>query len=215
VTDPSDPRAGGTRQQIIAAAARQFARTPYDEVRLDDIIAAAGVTKGAIYFHFPSKHAVAHAVVDQQREALTEVVSELFSRKMSGLEKLVEIGFLVAAEDSGKDLMRAALNLMESVGHTGGMRSSYFAEWTKHFAILLERAIADGDVDPGSHPEQVSRVLVSLYLGIRQTSDPADTAQFVGQLSRAWAHTLPGFVTADRIGYFTEYIRRRAQRAGR
>ena len=211
MTDPQDPRAGRTRERILLAAAAQFSHQPYDVVRLDDIIATAGVTKGAIYFHFRSKHAVALAVIDKQREALTEAVTELFERRLSGLETLVEICFLFAAEDTGDDPMRAAVNLMESIGLNAGLRASYYTEWIKHFAMLIERGITEGDVNPAYHPEDISRLLVSLFVGVRQRSDPGNADHYVGQLERAWAYTLPGFANPSRIGYFTEYIRRRTQ----
>jgi TetR/AcrR family transcriptional regulator, transcriptional repressor for nem operon len=90
------------------------------EPNIEDIVAQAGVTTGAMYFHFRSKYALALAIIDYQRGALTDTVSELFRRKVSGLETLVEISFLVAVEDMGRTVMRAALNLMESIGRAEG-----------------------------------------------------------------------------------------------
>ena len=55
-----------TRLQILQAAAHQFATQPYSQVNLDDILATADVTKGALYFHFRSKHALATAVIEHR-----------------------------------------------------------------------------------------------------------------------------------------------------
>jgi AcrR family transcriptional regulator len=52
VTDLGDGRAVSTRHQILRGAAHHLARTPYPTVNLDDILEQAGVTKGALYFHF-------------------------------------------------------------------------------------------------------------------------------------------------------------------
>jgi len=43
------------RQQILDTAARLFARQRYDQVRLDDVAAAAGVGKGTLYVDFDNK----------------------------------------------------------------------------------------------------------------------------------------------------------------
>jgi AcrR family transcriptional regulator len=59
MSDLADKRPDSTREQILRAAARQFAQRPYYAVGLDDILAEAQLTKGAMYFRFRSKHALA------------------------------------------------------------------------------------------------------------------------------------------------------------
>jgi TetR/AcrR family transcriptional regulator, transcriptional repressor for nem operon len=197
------------RQGILLAAAHQFARTPYHKVSLDDILAQAKVTKGAMYFHFRSKQALALAIVEHQRCVLTDAVRALFARKLSGLETLVEVAFLVAVQDTRQDLMRAALNLLESIGRSSGLQANLVGEWVKHFAIFVQRGIAEGDVIDGTDPEDVSRQLVSLYLGMRQTSSLDDPQQYLGDLQKVWTLAMPGFVNPDRIDYFGQFIGRR------
>ena len=41
MTETTDSKADSTRQQILRAAARQFARQPYHQVGLDDVLAEA------------------------------------------------------------------------------------------------------------------------------------------------------------------------------
>src|SRR5436305_4573287 len=57
------PRAQATRQAILTAAAEHFARNGYHATSLDSVLADSGGTKGALYFHFASKDALARAVV--------------------------------------------------------------------------------------------------------------------------------------------------------
>jgi AcrR family transcriptional regulator len=58
------------RTLIEDAAAHVFARDGYEAARLDDIAAAAGVTKPMIYRHFPSKKALHLALLTRHRDAL-------------------------------------------------------------------------------------------------------------------------------------------------
>jgi AcrR family transcriptional regulator len=51
------------RQQILAAAAAVIARQGYHGARMDDVVAEAGLSKGAIYWHFRSKDEIAVALV--------------------------------------------------------------------------------------------------------------------------------------------------------
>ena len=91
------------------AAAHQFAQRPYHDVGLDDILAEAELTKGAMYFHFRSKHALALAVIDEQLARAGAAVQSLVDRKLSGLETLIDVGYLMAVEDICRDTARAVL----------------------------------------------------------------------------------------------------------
>jgi len=54
-----------TRQHILEAAFMQMYRKGFQGMRLDEVIAATELTKGALYHHFPSKRALGYAVVDE------------------------------------------------------------------------------------------------------------------------------------------------------
>src|SRR5512147_2817113 len=111
-----DRRADATRLQILLAASREFARKSYSQVSLDDILARAEVTKGAMYFHFRSKHELAMAIIDRQNTMGYQAMGDVLSRKLSALETLVDISCLIATRDIGDDVSRAGLNLLESIG---------------------------------------------------------------------------------------------------
>jgi AcrR family transcriptional regulator len=68
-----------TRLALLAAATRLFADRGYAQTSIDDVVALARVTRGALYHHFSSKQdifravcdAEDHKVVDRVREAAT------------------------------------------------------------------------------------------------------------------------------------------------
>ena len=82
MTEAGERRADTTRQRLIAAASRQFAHRSYSMVSLDDILGEAELTKGAMYFHFSSKQALALAIVDDLNEMSRAAVAELLTRQM-------------------------------------------------------------------------------------------------------------------------------------
>lgn len=59
-----DP-AAATREALLEAAETTFARAGYAEARLELIVAAAGVSKGALYHHYSGKQALFEAVVER------------------------------------------------------------------------------------------------------------------------------------------------------
>lgn len=209
MADSTDRRADTTRQQILRAAAHQFAQRPYHDVGLDDILAEAELTKGAMYFHFRSKHALALAVIDEQLAIAGAAVQGLMDRKLSGLETLIDIGYAMAVEDTSRDLARAVLHLLPVVGRAEGLQTGVLADGVQSLATVAERAVAEGDMVEGRNPQDVAWVMMSTYLGLRQAADLDKPEEFLRQIERNWAILLPGIVPTDRVGYFTQFIRRR------
>jgi len=207
VTEPLDRRADATRLQILRAASRQFAQKSYNLVSLDDILADADVTKGAMYFHFRSKHALAAAIIEYRAEVARAAVDELVAHKLSGLETLIDISLLIAIDDIGDESARAGLNLLESIGRTDGLRTDVVERWVAVFTEITRKAVEEGDIV--EEPEHVAKLLVSMYLGLRQTSNPAEPERFLRDLQNAWALLLPGFTKPERMAYVTQFIKRR------
>jgi AcrR family transcriptional regulator len=209
VTEQLDRRADITRLQILRAASRQFAHKSYSLVSLDDILADAEVTKGAMYFHFRSKHALALAIIEYRGAVARGSVDQLLARKLSGMETLVDISYLVAIDDIGDESARAGLNLLESIGRTDGFQATVLAPWVTAFAQFARKAIEEGDFAEDSDPQSIGRLLVSMYLGLRQTSDLSDPERFLRDLQDMWTLVLPGFVKRDRVDYLSQLIKRR------
>jgi AcrR family transcriptional regulator len=209
MSESTDKRADTTRQQILRAAARQFARLPYHQVGLDDVLAEAELTKGAMYFHFRSKHALALAVIDDLTAQSSEVVADVLSRKFSGLETLIDFSYQLAVRDITEDIARAGFNLLESIGRPEGLQVNLLGAWIQTVAGIVERAIAEGDILDECDPHDVGQLLVSIYLGLRQTSDLDEAEQFLRHFEKAWALVLTGIVGPDRIDYFKQFIGRR------
>jgi TetR/AcrR family transcriptional repressor of nem operon len=54
-----------TRERLLQAASRAVYRSGFQSASLDAILAATGVTKGALYYHFQSKEALGYAIVEE------------------------------------------------------------------------------------------------------------------------------------------------------
>jgi len=54
-----------TRERLLQVASREIYRSGFQSASLDTILAVAGVTKGALYYHFDGKAALGYAVVDE------------------------------------------------------------------------------------------------------------------------------------------------------
>jgi AcrR family transcriptional regulator len=118
------PRSGeATRERILESAYTAFRRRGYARVSMDEIAAAAGVTKRSVYHHFRSKDDLLAAVLTAQHE-LSLAAFRTFGDGLAGSpEAIVEALFaqLEAWADrprwAGSGFTRAAVELADLPGH--------------------------------------------------------------------------------------------------
>ena len=209
MTEAGERRADTTRHRLIAAASRQFARRSYSMVSLDDILAEAELTKGAMYFHFPSKQALAAAIIDDLTEMSRAAVTELLARKMSGLETVIDLVCLRAVQDSQNEVARAGVRLLETLDNTTALPITLWQSWIETVATLIQKAVTEGDIVDHHDPEDIAKMLVALWVGMRRISDLDQPEHYLENLQKAWMLALSSFINPDRIDYFTQFIKRR------
>jgi AcrR family transcriptional regulator len=209
MTEGGERRADTTRQRLIAAAARQFAHRAYSMVSLDDILAEAELTKGAMYFHFSSKQALALAIIDELTEMSRAAVVELLARKMSGLETLIDLVFQVAVQDTQYDVARAGVRLLETLDNTTPLPPALWKSRMDFVIPLIQRAVTEGDIIDQHDPEDIAKMVVALWEGVRKTSNLDRPEHYLNDLQKAWTVVLPSFTSPDRVDYFTQFIQRR------
>jgi TetR/AcrR family transcriptional repressor of nem operon len=65
---------GRTRRNLLDAGFREVYERGYQSADLDAVLERAGVTKGALYYHFENKEALGHAIIE-------EVIAEMTRQK--------------------------------------------------------------------------------------------------------------------------------------
>lgn len=164
---PRQARARATRETILDAAAREFAAEGYHAASLSKILERSGVTKGAMYFHFASKEAMARALADIMVARLPEVVADWVARAHDPLASAayVAVGFAELLRD--ELTCRAGLRVVHE-GALGAERARWpYDFWETVHADLLVRARAAGLLREGIDPAELARSVVALGTGIR------------------------------------------------
>jgi AcrR family transcriptional regulator len=77
-----------TREAILASALRLFAKHGVLGASIDQIAQAAGITKGAVYWHFDSKDALFEAILERIRLRWQEAVQAPLAGKATATGRL-------------------------------------------------------------------------------------------------------------------------------
>ena len=81
-------RREATREAVLTAATTLFGKNGFAATTIDDVAAAAGVAKGAVYHHFPNKEAVFDAVLQRTSAAMAARIQAEVSRSPDVLTML-------------------------------------------------------------------------------------------------------------------------------
>ncbi len=101
-----------TRQALIEAARRLFVERGYADTATPDIVAAAGVTRGALYHHFEDKKALFRAVIEREAAAVREAIEQ--SAKPEAQPREAMIAGAAAYFDAMEVAGRTRLLLLEA-----------------------------------------------------------------------------------------------------
>ncbi|HEX9642347.1 MAG TPA: TetR/AcrR family transcriptional regulator [Candidatus Krumholzibacteria bacterium] len=91
-----------TRQLILDAAYTVFARRGYGGAAVDEIVAEAGLSKGAFYHHFPSKEAVFQALLAARARRCTEAMAAAIvtgSSVADNVRSVLRAGWKIVTDD--------------------------------------------------------------------------------------------------------------------
>jgi AcrR family transcriptional regulator len=171
-----DERADETRRELLRVARELFAERGYAGVGTEEIVARAGLTRGALYHHFQGKRDLFRAVHEQLEE---ELVAEI-AAGLAGVtdpDVLLEVG-VRAFLDSCTDRRRVRVTLIDAPTVLG------WSEWReideRHGLGLVSAALSNA-MDVGAVARQEVGPLAHLVIGalgeaallIANADDPA------------------------------------------
>ena len=137
------PKSEATKSAILKAAARLFVERSYAEVTMNDIAAAARLTKGAVYHHFESKEQVYVAMLHSELAAQGERFASALSSGATCRENLRNLVSyflsLSAGERKVMSLLRRDINLF-----TDPVRSELIHAYQNALPESVERTLAAG-----------------------------------------------------------------------
>lgn len=164
-------RAVQTRGRILDAAAEAFAADGYGDVTLLEIAERAGMTKGAVYFHFKNKESLALAVAESFYQLLAANAEAVERLGFSPLESVVEYVEQTALAFRTEKLIQAGARLQIEHSSVGTPLPPPFVTFAGAITSWLERAAAAGEpLLEGVSPAALAGVLVEAFFGAQHIS---------------------------------------------
>lgn len=164
-------RAVLTRSRVLHAAAEVFARTGFLAASMNEIVEAAGVTKGAVYFHFPSKEALAVAIVEEQFAQWPPVVKAIIENSPNSLISVITLTYEVGTRFRDDVLVTAGVRLSFERELVKADMPEPFIGWINILHDLFAKARREGLLRPGVLPAPAARALVGGFFGVQHVSE--------------------------------------------
>lgn len=185
-------RAVRTRRAVLEAAAAVFAERGYAAATIGEILTRAGVTKGALYFHFDSKAALAQGVLQAQ------VTNEYHVPRELKLQEWVDAGMTLAKRLPQEPMLLAGVRLSADLQGREVFGSAWPA-WTELTAAFLTEAKERGEVLPHVVEEETAQVFLGAWIGVQYVSQAmSGWADLEVRMSALFNHMLPA-VTAPAV----------------
>jgi TetR/AcrR family transcriptional repressor of nem operon len=166
-----------TRQQIIEMAGDLIHKHGFKGMRVDEIAEKTGLTKGAIYHHFPNKQALGYAVVDELfYKMFNQYWGELLKSKGPPLEVIASSFNCMGNNmcESDVEIGCPLINLGSEMSFEDeGFRiriNKVFDEWSDQLEALLKTGIEQGSIKADIDVRKTANFLVASFQGIQCNS---------------------------------------------
>ncbi|MGA4851074.1 ScbR family autoregulator-binding transcription factor [Streptomyces sp. G5(2025)] len=163
-------RAIHTRKTILDAAASVFAETGFPAVTIKDVADKAELTKGAVYFHFTNKEAIAVAVADEFYRRLNEIIAPVLEHgDPAAPQTVVDVLMAVAGGFRDDDYVKAGSRLQIERPYIKGDMPVPYVGFTDLLTELLENCHKAGTLR-ATDPAALARVLRAALFGAQHIS---------------------------------------------
>ncbi|MFE0105073.1 ScbR family autoregulator-binding transcription factor [Streptomyces sp. NPDC059009] len=188
-------RAVRTRNALIESAAELFDRDGFEVASLATISARAGVSNGALHFHFSSKAALADAVAQAAAERLRQIMAQ---DTEGALQALIDATHDLIRGLSQDVVLRAGFDLSDNIEQPRP-GEDLRRTWQSWVEDVLARADGEGALASGVSAEDVVTAVVAATVGFETLGSQDERWLSHATLTRFWALMLPRLVEASSL----------------
>jgi AcrR family transcriptional regulator len=157
------------RQQILDAARRCFVRDGFHATSMQQVIAEAGLSVGAVYRYFPAKSDLIVGVAEHLATGIATQLAVLVGRDDLTLVEIMEAAAGVVDANAGPDgALRIAVQVWSEAQRDpvlAALGARMYGEVVKLYEQIASDAIKRGELPEDADPAQVGAALTALVVG--------------------------------------------------
>ena len=169
---PLDDAELDTRGKILFAAYKEIHYHGFQAASLNNILAHTGVTKGALYHHFPNKTELGYAVID---EVIAVRIHQSFIEPLQYFDNPID-GFIELIQSSGSAFSITDINLgcpltnlaQEMASIDEGFRTrliDIYEKWHRSIADVMDKARKAGQIIDEADPYTLAVTIAATMEG--------------------------------------------------
>ncbi|MEU6089558.1 ScbR family autoregulator-binding transcription factor [Streptomyces sp. NPDC047085] len=187
-------RAAFTRQALVRAAAEVFADNGYARASLPAISRRAGVSAGALHFHFPSKDELAGEVERAATHAVTEMTRHCRRTRGSALSALIAATHQLVGAFAADPVTWAGFRLSGDPAWRD--RAGLLDWWHTWVHDMLRQARDEGELTDGVSTEGAAAAVVAATVGFEVLGSRDREWLSTERMTQFWTFLLPSLAGA-------------------
>jgi AcrR family transcriptional regulator len=184
-------RADENHLRILQTSSGLFAEKGFLGTSVTELVERSGLTKNAFQSYFPTKDALAVAIVEHTAAQWPPLIATFEALKAPALDTVIALSFEVADKYSTDPVVRAGIRLSLERDSIKTPVPPPFDGWVGEIERLLSPA-GEWELMGLSAPADVAaRVIVTCLIGVQQLATEGDV-DLSKRLSEVWTVILPG-----------------------
>ncbi|MCX4665741.1 ScbR family autoregulator-binding transcription factor [Streptomyces sp. NBC_01381] len=169
--DLKQERSARTRHRVLMGAAELFTERGFRHTSVKDVADRVEMTKGAVYFHYPTKEALAVAIVDEHYARWPKMFGEIRDEGLGPVDTVVRMLEWAAEAFQDDVIVQAGARLQIERPQIDVELPTPYVDWIARIESLLTSAREAGELRAGVAPDEAARSLVSAFFGSQHVSD--------------------------------------------
>ncbi|MFI5724527.1 ScbR family autoregulator-binding transcription factor [Streptomyces cyaneofuscatus] len=189
-------RGARSRNLLLRVAAEVFDERGFDSASTTEILERSGLTRGALYHHFPSKEALAVALLTAHRDFLR------VPDQPTKVQAVINLTHAYAHQLQTDPALRACVRLAVEQSSLRGPAAAPYQQASGTVRELLAKAKEQGELLPGIDPVEAAEMINGTFTGVQVMSRVQTGREDLPQrVSTMWRFLLPGLVNPGMIGH--------------
>jgi AcrR family transcriptional regulator len=180
-----------TYTRVLNSSAALFAERGFLGTSVSDLLDRAGLTKNAFYSYFPSKEALAVAIVEHTAGQWPPLIAQFETMRASAVDTVIALSFEVAERYATDIVVRAGIRLSLERDTIKTPVPPPFHGWVEEIERLLSPAGEWELMGLAAPADVAARVIVTCLLGAQHLASDGEV-DMAKRLTEVWTILLPG-----------------------